>query len=131
MATQHINPSGVAAPNRYTHVVVAQGGRTVYLSGQIALDATGNVVGSDLATQGEQVFENIKTCLASVGGSFADVVKFTTFVVNFKPEDLATISALRAKYIPAENPAASTLVGVQALALPQLLIEIECVAVLG
>jgi enamine deaminase RidA (YjgF/YER057c/UK114 family) len=50
--------------------------------------------------------------------------------VNFKPDDRATITALRQRYLPAENPPASTLVGVQALARPDLLVEIEAVAVL-
>jgi len=130
MATEHVNPSGVSAPNMYTHVVKAQGGSTVYISGQIGMNSEGKVAGSDLASQGAQVFENLKTCLASVGASFENVVKFTTYIVNYKPEDRATIGALRAKYIPAMNPPASTLVGVQALALPELLVEIECVAVL-
>lgn len=130
MVTQHINPSGVSKPNAYTHVVAAEG-KIVFVSGQIALDGNGNLVGAgDLAKQGEQVFENLKTCLASVGATFANVTKFTTFVVNYKPEDRAIIGALRQKYIPAENPPASTLVGVQALATPDFLIEIECTAVL-
>jgi enamine deaminase RidA (YjgF/YER057c/UK114 family) len=129
MATQHINPSNVGAPNMYTHVVASEGGKTLYISGQIGMDAAGKVAGPDLMSQGEQVFQNIKACLESAGATFADVVKFTTFVVNYKPEDRATITALRQKYIPSTNPPASTLVGVQALALPELLIEIETVAV--
>jgi enamine deaminase RidA (YjgF/YER057c/UK114 family) len=131
MPTDHINPSGVSQPTGYTHVVSAAGSRTVYISGQIAINAAGQVVGEgDLARQADQVFENLKTCLASVGGTFEHVVKFTTYVVNFKPEDRAIVAAARQKHLPATNPPASTLVGVQALARPDLMIEIEAIAVL-
>jgi enamine deaminase RidA (YjgF/YER057c/UK114 family) len=128
MPMQHINPSGVGAPSNYTHVVAASGGSIVFISGQIGMDAAGNVAGDTLESQATQVFENLKTCLASVGAGFENVLKFTTYIVNYKPEDRATIGALRSKYLPATNPPASTLVGVQALALPALLVEIEAVA---
>jgi enamine deaminase RidA (YjgF/YER057c/UK114 family) len=128
---QHLNPDGVSQPTGYTHVVVGDGRRVVFVSGQIAVDGQGQLVGEgDLARQAEQVFENLKTCLASVGATFADVVKLTTYVVDFKPEDRATITALRQRYLPQDAPPASTLVGVQALARPDLLIEIEAIAVL-
>ena len=131
MTTHHINPDGVSKPTGYTHVVASDGSQIVFVSGQIAVDAGGNLIGEgDLSGQAEQVFENLKTCLASVGAGFDDVVKLVTYVVNFKPEDRATITALRQRYLPADSPPASTLVGVQALARPDLLIEIEAVAVL-
>jgi enamine deaminase RidA (YjgF/YER057c/UK114 family) len=131
MAPQHVNPEGVSKPNYYSHVVTSDSGKVAFISGQIALDAAGNVVGAgDLAKQGEQVFENLKACLESVGATFNDVLKFTTYVVNYKPEDRAVIGALRQKYLTPENAPASTLVGVQALATPDFLIEIECVAAL-
>jgi enamine deaminase RidA (YjgF/YER057c/UK114 family) len=131
MPTQHINPQGVSQPTGYTHVVSSDGSRIVFVSGQVPVNGEGQVVGEgDLARQAEQVFENLKTCLASIGATFAEVVKLTTYVVNFKPDDRATITALRQRYLPADNPPASTLVGVQALARPELLIEIEAVAVL-
>jgi enamine deaminase RidA (YjgF/YER057c/UK114 family) len=131
MATQHINPSGVGAPNNYTHVVKSDGGSIVFISGQVGLDASGKLAGDTLEAQGAQVFENLKTCLASVGATFENVLKLTTFVVNYKPEDRAIIGGLRSKYLPAANPPASTLVGVQALAVPGLLIEIEAVAAIS
>ena len=128
MATQHINPSGVGAPANYTHVVSSSGGSIGFISGQIGMDAAGSLAGDTLEAQGAQVFENLKTCLASVGATFENVLKLTTYIVNYKPEDRATIGTLRSKYLPATNPPASTLVGVQALALPSLLVEIEAVA---
>ncbi|HLF70645.1 MAG TPA: RidA family protein [Dehalococcoidia bacterium] len=132
MPHTYINPDAVSKPTNYTHVVVGDGRRTVYLSGQVAIDAAGNVVGAgDLAAQAEQVFENLKACLASVGATFQDVTKLTTYIVNYKPEDRAIIGAARQKHLPATNPPASTLVGVQALAVPAIMIEIEAIAVLS
>ena len=131
MATQHVNPSGVGAPSNYTHVVSASGGSIVFISGQIGMDAAGKIAGDTLEAQGMQVFENLKTRLASVGATFENVLKLTTYIVNYKPEDRAIIGGLRSKYLPATNPPASTLVGVQALAVPGLLVEIEAVAAIS
>jgi len=131
MATQHINPEAVSKPNNYTHVVAAEGRRIVFVSGQVAIDKDGNVVGKgDLARQAEQVFENLKACLASAGATFADVTKMTTFIVNYRPEHRTMIADLRRRYLPADKPPASTLLGVQSLATPDILIEIEATAVL-
>ncbi|HWO73529.1 MAG TPA: RidA family protein [Dehalococcoidia bacterium] len=131
MPTEHINPDAVSRPNNYTHVVAAEGRRIVFVSGQVALDKDGNVVGKgDLARQAEQVFENLKACLASVGATFADVTKMTTFIVNYQPEHRAVLGQVRQRYLPADKPPASTLLGVQALAMPDILIEIEATAVL-
>jgi enamine deaminase RidA (YjgF/YER057c/UK114 family) len=132
MSHTYINPNTVSKPGAYTHVVSAQGGRVVFISGQVALDAAGNLVGpGDLAAQATQVFENLRACLASVGATFADVTKMTTFIVSYRPAaDRAILGAVRAKYLPAENPPASTLVGVQSLATPDIMIEIEATAVL-
>ena len=131
MPTVHVNPPGVSQPTGYTHVVRADGSRTVYIAGQVAINAAGELVGAgDLAKQADQVFENLRVCLLSVGAGFQDVVKLTTYVVNFKPDDRAIVAAARQKHLPATNPPASTLVGVQALARPELMIEIEAVAVL-
>ena len=131
MPTQHINPQGVSTPAGYTHVVSAEG-RVLFISGQVALDATGNVVGDgDFAAQANQVFENLKTCLAAAGASFSNVVKLTTYIVNYSPELRPALTAARAGHLPADGPPASTLVGVQALARPEFLIEIEAVAVVS
>lgn len=131
MPNQHLNPDGVSKPTGYTHVVSGQG-RLIYVSGQVAVSAAGEVIGEgDLAAQANQVFENLKTCLAAAGASFADVTKLTTFVVNYKPEDRAIITAARSAHLPAVDPPASTLVGVQALARPEFLIEIEATAVVA
>ena len=127
---EHIRPTALANNPTYTHVVAARGERIVHISGQVSVDGDGNVVGvGDLAGQTEQVMVNLGIALESAGASFVDVVKITTFVVNYTPEDRPTIAAVRGKYLPAENPPASTLLGVTALAAPEFLIEIEATAI--
>jgi enamine deaminase RidA (YjgF/YER057c/UK114 family) len=127
---EHKNPSGLSTPRGYTHVVSASGGRTVYVAGQVALDVKGEVVGKgDLRAQARQVFENLRIALAGAGASYKDVVKWTTYVVNLKADDLPVIREARAEALKDATPPASTLVGVQALANPDFLIEVEAVAV--
>ena len=129
---QHIQPAGLAASPAYTHVVVASGGRTVYISGQVSLDAEGAVVGpGDLTAQTTQVMRNLGTALSAAGATFGDVVKITTYVVDYRPELRPVIAAARSPFFLPGAPPASTLVGVSALAGPEWLIEIEAVAVLG
>lgn len=132
MPHKYTNPDAVAKPGAYTHVVEATGSRIVFVSGQVARDKDGNVVGpGDLGAQAEQVFKNLEACLASAGATFADVTKMTTFIVGYQSaRDQAVVAAVRQKYLPAGNPPASTLLGVQALALPDIMIEIEATAVL-
>lgn len=126
--TKFINPEGLSKPTSYTHVVVA--GNTVYIAGQVSSNEKGEVVGKgDLEIQVKRVFENLKICLQTAGVTFEDIVKMNTYVVELKPEKLAIIRAVRKDYLSGEHPPASTLVGVQALANPDYLIEIEAVAV--
>ena len=128
-AARYINPTGLSKPTGYTHVVVAPDGRTVYIAGQIALDSTGKLVGADdFRAQAEQVFANLRLALASVGGSLEDILKTTIFITDI--EQVPTLREVRARYFdPAHSPA-STLIPVATLARPDLLIEIEAVAVL-
>jgi enamine deaminase RidA (YjgF/YER057c/UK114 family) len=131
MEKQFLNPPTIAAPRGYTHVVTATSGKMVFIAGQVAFNAQGELVGKgDVRAQTTQVYENLKNALAAVGATFADVVKLNTYVVDFKPADLAAIREVRAQYfVHAERMPASTLVGVQVLAFDGLLIEIEAVAV--
>jgi reactive intermediate/imine deaminase len=108
-------------------VVETSGGRTVYVSGQVALDATGALVGTDdLKAQTRQVFENLKAALADSGGTLDDVVKITIFMTDLS--QIQDFREIRNGYFPRELPA-STLVQVVRLARPDFLIEIEAVAV--
>lgn len=130
MPKQFINPKELSNPGTYTHVVLADGKKIVFISGQVALDASGQVVGKgDLRAQTRQVFENLKIALASAGATFADVVKMNTYIVNYKPELRPMFIEGREGFLPKENPPASTLVGVTALAREEFLIEVEAVAV--
>jgi reactive intermediate/imine deaminase len=124
---QYINPPTLSAPTGYTHVVEVTRGKTVYISGQVSLDKSGNVVGKgDFATQTTQVFENLKAALAAAGATFDNVVKVTMFVTDMS--NIATLRTIRLKYW-GKNPPASTLVQIGKLALEDFMIEIEAVAV--
>jgi enamine deaminase RidA (YjgF/YER057c/UK114 family) len=128
-APRYINPPGLVKPNGYTHVVVSGDGRTVYIAGQVAFDSTGAVVGgTDFRAQAEQVYGNLRRALASVGASFSDVVKTTTLITDLK--QLGTLREVRSKYFGAADPPANTLIPVASLARPELLLEVEAVAVL-
>ena len=72
---------------------------------------------------------NLKKALAAIGATFADVVKTNVYIVNYQTDMLGMIRDVRSQYLPQENAPASTLIGVQALALDGLLIEIEAVAI--
>ncbi len=126
---RHIQPDGLSKPTGYTHVVAAKGKETIYIAGQVAQNANGEIVGKgDLKAQTTQVYENLKAALAAAGCTFADVVKITVFVANYKPSEVGVIREVRSKYITG-NPPASTLVGVQSLANADYMIEIEAIAV--
>jgi|KBSSwiStaDraftv2_1062776.scaffolds.fasta_scaffold00033_43 reactive intermediate/imine deaminase len=123
------NPDTVHPPTGYTHLVEVSGGRTLYVAGQIALDRTGTLVGAgDFKAQARQVFENLKAVLAAGGAGFDDVVKITVFLTDIS--DLAAFREVRNAYFPKELPA-STLVQVQRLARPELMLEVEAVAVVS
>lgn len=127
---KHLNPDGVNKPTTYSQAVVVDKGKMVFTSGIVANDEAGNIIGKgDIAAQTRQVFENIKKILAASGADFKDVVKLTYFVVNYKPEQVTLIRQVRANYLPETNKPASTLVGVQSLYHPDVLIEVEVIAV--
>jgi enamine deaminase RidA (YjgF/YER057c/UK114 family) len=127
---EHPLPKGLMPNPAYSHVVAAAGGRMIYTAGQVSIDEQGALVGpDDLAAQTTQVMRNLGLALAAAGASYADVVKITTYVVNYKPEDRAIVGKARAPFFANGAPPASTLVGVAALALPEWLVEIEAVAV--
>jgi enamine deaminase RidA (YjgF/YER057c/UK114 family) len=128
--SRYLNPPSLVKPNGYTHVVVAPDARTVYVAGQVAFDSTGQLVGgSDFQAQADRVFQNLRRALSSVGGSLDDVVKTTTFVTDQK--NVEKLREIRLKYLDKAHPPANTLVVVSSLARPNLLIEIEAVAVLS
>jgi reactive intermediate/imine deaminase len=128
-SVQFINPPTLAKAPGYTQVVIAPTGRTIHISGQVALDATGAIVEvGDFRAQAQQVFENLKAALAAGGASFADVVKITIFVLDMA--NLPVLREVRDAYVNTERPPASTAVQVSRLARAEFLLEVEAVAVL-
>jgi enamine deaminase RidA (YjgF/YER057c/UK114 family) len=121
------NPASLHKPFGYTHVVEAAPRRTIYISGQVAFDQAGNLVGAnDLKAQTGQVFENLQAALESAGASFDQVAKITIFMVD--ASQIQTYRDVRDRYLKDRLPA-STLVQVVRLARPEWLIEIEAIAV--
>lgn len=128
--TEFLKPEGLAAANGYSHVVVVTPARLAFISGQVANNAQGQLVGKgDLKAQAEQVFQNLKTALAAAGSSFDHVVKITWYVKEYKPESLPVLREVRNRYVRKTAPPASTLVGVASLFQEDYLIEVEAVAV--
>ncbi len=131
MKVEYRNPKQLLPTNGWSHVATVTGGKTIYISGQVAVNERGEVVGKgDLKAQTEQTFLNLAHALASVGATFKDVVKTNIYVVGLKSEEVPLIREVRKRYVSAENPPVSTLVGIQALVGPDWLIEIEAVAVI-
>jgi len=119
-------PPGLAPGPGYSHVVTGSG-RMVFVSGQVALDEQGNLVGpGDIAAQTEQVFANLGRALEAAGAGFEQVVKLNYYLTDVG--GLATIRAIRDRHLPADRPA-STLVEVKGLFRPEFLIEVEAVAI--
>ena len=127
-----LNPPGLFQPTTFSQIATVEDATLVLISGQTARDAAGNLVGKgDLKAQTTQVFENLRIALEAVGAGFKDVAKLTTFVVNLKPNDRVMIAEVIGKYFPAGRRPAHTLVGISALAVEDLLIEIEATAAVG
>jgi len=125
-----IDPEDLPTPESYTHVVSATGSRLVFVAGQVAEDADGNLVGAgDLAAQARQAFANVGRCLAAAGAVPEQVARITIYVVGHQPQYLSDISAARIAVLGDHRPA-DTVLGVQTLAEPGRLIEVEAIAVL-
>ena len=102
-------------------------GDAIYVSGQVAMDSDGNVVGlGDMKAQTRQALENVQTVLQAAGASMSDVVKVTVYLTDISR--LRDTHEVRAQFFP-DPPPASTGIEVSALAFPGLLVEIEAVAV--
>jgi len=129
MTLELINPEGLPTPASYTQVIVATGSRLVFVAGQVADDAQSNLVGpGDLAAQARQTFANVGRSLAAAGAGPEQVTKITIYVVHHRPEYLPEISDARMAVFGDHKPA-DTLVGVETLADPGYLIEVDAIAV--
>lgn len=129
MKRETINPPALSEPRGYVHVTIVPAGKQVYVSGQVALDKAGNVVGKgDLAAQAEQVYKNLGEALAAAGASFGDVFKLVTYVVDLTPDKVAQVRGSRAKAFGTGPFPSSTMVGVSGLVHPDWLLEVEAIA---
>ena len=130
MKRREIQPASVARPvAEYAQGVEVDGGRTLFIAGQVAIDAEGRLIGEgDIRTQTRQVFRSIQAIVEEAGGSMGDIVKLTTFLTNM--DDYAGFVEVRSEFIPAPYPAA-TLVAVESLVSPEWLVEVEAIAVLA
>jgi enamine deaminase RidA (YjgF/YER057c/UK114 family) len=119
----------VYSPVRYVQGIKTTGGTIVWISGQVSQDKAGKVVHKgNFAGQARQALANLKAMVEAAGGTIQDIVKVNTYLTDLRyREELARI---RAEFFPDGKLPASTLVGVAGLADPDMLVEIEAVAVL-
>ena len=126
------NPPGAPAPlaDRYSNLAEIDLGPVtlLILSGQVAIDEDGALVGTDMTTQTEQVFRSIGALLAARGAGFADVVNVRTYLTDM--DRLAEYGAVRRKYFTG-TPPTSTTVEVSRLFRPEALLEVDITAVIG
>jgi len=131
MTLERIHPEGLARPETYTHVVIAAGSRLVFVAGQVAEDEDGNIVGhNDFPTQARQAFSNVGRALAGAGARPEQVARLGIFVVALQAGHLPVIEAARVALFGDHKPV-DTLLGVQTLAHPGCLLEVEAIAVIG
>src|SRR5262245_11095098 len=133
MEKKFINPPGLPKWEQpFSQVVIVESGgtRTVYLSGQVAVDQDNNLIGEgDLKVQADQAFQNLEKALAAAGATTADVVKVNIYLTNYRATEAGVVREAFRRVFPQKNLPASTWLGVETLALDGLLIEVDAVAV--
>jgi enamine deaminase RidA (YjgF/YER057c/UK114 family) len=127
---RHSNPSGMPQPTAYSQVVEVNGPhRLVFVAGQTGVDASGKTA-QEFRAQAMQAFENIKTALASVGGSMDNVVRLTTYMTDLE-QNADVYREVRASFFSNKSALpASTLLQITRLANPSFLIEVDATAIL-
>jgi len=131
---ERVNPQSLynSVQFGFSHAVRQKGGDTLHLAGQVAWDKDGKLVGAgDLVAQTRQALANLREVLAEAGATPADIVRLRTYVVNHSPDKLGPVLAEIGAFYGGAVPAANTFIGVQALALPDFLVEIEATAAVG
>jgi len=124
-----LNPTTLSKPPGYTHVVEITGpGRTVYIAGQLGLDAAGNLA-ADPRAQIVQAFENLKAALDAVGGTFNEIVKINNYLTDMS--HLPIFREVRDKYLNTKAPPASTTIAIAQLARDGAVFEIEAIVALS
>jgi 2-iminobutanoate/2-iminopropanoate deaminase len=119
----------VYSPIRYAQGIKTTGGTIVWISGQVSQDKNGKMVHKgDFAGQARQALSNLKAMVEAAGGTINDIIKVNTYLTDLRyREELARV---RAEFFPDGKLPASTLVGVAGLADPDMMVEIEAIAVL-
>lgn len=133
MSVNRINPSALynSLNFGFSHATVSKEGGLLHLSGQVAWDKDNNLVGeNDLAAQTRQALANLKAVLADQGLDPSDLVRIRTYVVDHTPDKLGPVTGEMMAFWGDTMPCANTWLGVQALAMPEFLIEIEATAAL-
>jgi enamine deaminase RidA (YjgF/YER057c/UK114 family) len=123
------NPTTMAKPTGYTHVVEVNGlNRTIYIAGQLGYDANGKP-GSDFREQATLVYENLRAAIESVGGKMENIIKLNAFLTDIRAQ-LPVYREVRDKFVNVAAPPASTTLEVSKLARDGALLEVEAIAVL-
>jgi 2-iminobutanoate/2-iminopropanoate deaminase len=133
MPKEYTNPYSLfpSLDYSFSQIVAANGGKTVYISGQTAWDTQRQIIGgTDLAQQARQALRNVQAAVEAVGGTLADVVALRIYVVNYKPDQADAVGGALREFFAKEKRPASTWIGVSSLAMSDFLIEIEATAVL-
>jgi enamine deaminase RidA (YjgF/YER057c/UK114 family) len=127
---QYLNPDNMMKNPAFTQVVVVpSAAKTLYVGGQDAVDASGEIVGKgDIATQVEQVFKNLQTALAAGGASLENVIKWNLYVVQGQPIQPG-LEVFQRVWGRRPNPPTITMAFVAALANPDFLVEMDAIAV--
>ncbi len=129
-----IDPEGLPKVDFHKQVSLATGSKLAFMAGQVAWDANGDLVGKgDLAAQIEQCYLNVGAAVADVGGSFDNIAKLTIYIVEWAAEKFPLLHEGRARAfakLGVNSLVPGTLIGVTALFTPDILVEIEAVAVI-
>jgi enamine deaminase RidA (YjgF/YER057c/UK114 family) len=132
MTLERVNPATLAKPSGFSHAVVADGGRVVFLAGQVALGADGAIVGDTVAEQFERALGNLLEALRAAGGSPADLASLTVYAVDLGDyrAQAREIGLAWRRLVGREYPAMAA-IGVARLWEPAALVEIQGYAVIG
>ncbi|MGZ8708297.1 MAG: RidA family protein [Gaiellaceae bacterium] len=127
MGRELINPPSLHPAPGFSHITVATGSRTIYFAGQVALDATFNIIGEgDLRAQTVAAMRNLETAMREVNVTWDDIVRRTVYTTM--PTEFETISSAIAEATGGAGDPAQTIAGVTGLAIPGLLVEVEATA---
>ena len=134
MDVERVNPEGLFKLDAFSQIVTAdQVGKVAYIAGQGGFDADFQLIGpGDLHAQTVQAFRNLRTAVESVGGRVENIVSSTMYVVDMTPEKVEIFGRAMAEALDGEAfpPNASSMIGVQGLAAPGMLVEISAIAAL-